>query len=195
MRWTAHCRLRHSSNTWGLPTDRAARAEHGLQLSLQHDRKAVVIAMQRHRLQVDRPSPGVAPRRNSGGACSGSSRACGSASGPCPSRFAFLIAVTYFQEGEFRPDPKRSDEWNRGGYLVEGLGHCGTCHTAINALGGSESDKAFAGGLIPMQNWYAPSLTNNKEAGLGEWSLNDIEDLLRAGASQRGAVYGPAAEP
>lgn len=100
----------------------------------------------------------------------------------------------YFREGEYRPDARRSAEWNRGGYLVEGLGHCGTCHTAINALGGSETEKAFAGGLIPMQNWYAPSLTNNKEAGLGHWPLKDIEDLLRSGASQRGAVYGPMAE-
>ena len=44
------------------------------------------------------------------------------------------------------------------------------CHTAINALGGSSESQAFEGGLIPMQNWYAPSLTSNKEAGLGDWS-------------------------
>ncbi len=100
----------------------------------------------------------------------------------------------FFHEGEYKPDPGRGDEWNRGGYLVEGLGHCGTCHTAINALGGSSDDKAFAGGLIPMQNWYAPSLTNNKEAGLGDWSPKDIMDLLKVGASMRGAVYGPMAE-
>jgi mono/diheme cytochrome c family protein len=100
----------------------------------------------------------------------------------------------FFHEGEYRPDPSRGDEWNRGGYLVEGLGHCGTCHTAINALGGSSDDKAFAGGLIPMQNWYAPSLTNNKEAGLGNWSPADIIGLLKVGASMRGAVYGPMAE-
>ncbi|MDE2448038.1 MAG: c-type cytochrome, partial [Gammaproteobacteria bacterium] len=48
--------------------------------------------------------------------------------------------------------------------------------------------------LIPMQNWYAPSLTSNKEAGLGEWSIDEIVDLLRNGISQRGAVYGPMAE-
>ena len=90
--------------------------------------------------------------------------------------------------------PTCDAEWNRGAYLVEGLGHCGTCHTAINALGGSSDEKAFAGGLIPMQNWYAPSLTNNKEAGLGNWALKDIVDLLRTGASDRGAVYGPMAE-
>jgi mono/diheme cytochrome c family protein len=100
----------------------------------------------------------------------------------------------YFREGEFKADPTHDAQWNRGAYLVEGLGHCGTCHTAINALGGSSDEKAFAGGLIPMQNWYAPSLTLNKEAGLGDWRLEDIVDLLQAGTSKRGAVYGPMAE-
>jgi mono/diheme cytochrome c family protein len=100
----------------------------------------------------------------------------------------------FFTEGEFRPDPKQSDEWNRGAYLVQGLGHCAMCHTAINALGGSSESQAFEGGLIPMQNWYAPSLTSNKEAGLGDWSIKDITDLLKTGISARGAVYGPMAE-
>jgi mono/diheme cytochrome c family protein len=100
----------------------------------------------------------------------------------------------FFKEGEFRADPSKSPEWNRGAYLVEGLGHCSMCHTAINALGGSSESKAFEGGLIPMQNWYAPSLTSNLEAGLGEWEIHDIVDLLQAGISRRGAVYGPMAE-
>lgn len=100
----------------------------------------------------------------------------------------------FFKEGEFKPDPNQSEEWNRGAYLVEGLGHCGMCHTAINALGGSSESQAFQGGLIPMQNWYAPSLTSNREAGLGEWSIEEISDLLRTGISARGAVYGPMAE-
>jgi len=100
----------------------------------------------------------------------------------------------YFHEGEYVPDKSQSIEWNRGAYLVEGLGHCAMCHTAINALGGSSESKAFEGGLIPMQAWYAPSLTSNKEAGLGEWSTEDIEALLRSGVSHRGAVYGPMAE-
>ncbi len=100
----------------------------------------------------------------------------------------------FFDEGEYKPDPTKSEEWNRGAYLVQGLGHCGMCHTRINALGGSSELQAFEGGLIPMQNWYAPSLTSNKEAGLGEWSIEDITDLLRIGASKRGAVYGPMAE-
>jgi len=100
----------------------------------------------------------------------------------------------FFREGEFKSDPTKSAEWNRGAYLVEGLGHCGMCHTAINALGGSSESQAFEGGLIPMQNWYAPSLTSNKEAGLGEWSIQEITDYLRVGVSSRGAVYGPMAE-
>ena len=100
----------------------------------------------------------------------------------------------FFQEGEYQPDRTKSAEWNRGAYLVEGLGHCSMCHTPINALGGSSQSQAFEGGLIPMQNWYAPSLTSNKEAGLGEWSIEEIVDLLRIGVSHRGAVYGPMAE-
>jgi len=100
----------------------------------------------------------------------------------------------YFKEGEFVADPAQSSEWNRGAYLVQGLGHCAMCHTAINALGGSSESKAFEGGMIPNQNWYAPSLTSNREAGLGNWEIQDIADLLQVGASKRGTVYGPMAE-
>jgi mono/diheme cytochrome c family protein len=100
----------------------------------------------------------------------------------------------YFNQGEYQPDTTKSSEWNRGAYLVAGLGHCAMCHSPINALGGSPQSKAFQGGLIPMQNWYAPSLTSNKEAGLGDWSIEEIVELLRTGVSHRGAVYGPMAE-
>ncbi len=100
----------------------------------------------------------------------------------------------YFRQGEFEPDPKQSEQWNRGAYLVQGLGHCSMCHTAVNRLGGSSESRAFEGGMIPNQNWYAPSLTSNREAGLGNWELQDIADLLQVGASKRGAVYGPMAE-
>jgi mono/diheme cytochrome c family protein len=102
--------------------------------------------------------------------------------------------VLFLREGEYKPDPTQSVEWNRGAYLVEGLGHCTMCHTAINALGGNSPSKKFEGGLIPVQNWYAPSLTSNKEAGLGDWTIQDISDLLQTGVSNRGAVYGPMAE-
>ncbi len=109
---------------------------------------------------------------------------------------ALLIGwrTLYFQEGEYQPDKTKSAEWNRGAYLVQGLGHCSMCHTPINALGGSSAANAFEGGLIPMQNWYAPSLTSNREAGLGDWQIQDIVDLLQTGVSRRGTVYGPMAE-
>jgi mono/diheme cytochrome c family protein len=109
---------------------------------------------------------------------------------------ALLIGwrTLYFTEGEYQPDRSKSVEWNRGAYLVQGLGHCSMCHTPINALGGSSQEQAFQGGLIPMQNWYAPSLTSNREAGLGNWEIRDIVDLLQAGVSNRATVYGPMAE-
>src|ERR1700712_1646825 len=100
----------------------------------------------------------------------------------------------YFRAGEFQPDSTQSVEWNRGAYLVEGLGHCSMCHTSINALGGSNQAAAFAGGLIPLQNWYAPSLTSSKESGLGDWPSHDVAALLGTGVSNRGAVFGPMAE-
>jgi len=100
----------------------------------------------------------------------------------------------YFKEGEYEPDPQQNAEWNRGAYLVQGPGHCSMCHTAINALGGSSESKAFEGGMIPNQNWYAPSLTSNREAGLGDWSIQEIADLMQVGVSARGTVYGPMAE-
>jgi mono/diheme cytochrome c family protein len=101
--------------------------------------------------------------------------------------------LLYFTEGTFAPTAGRSAQFNRGAYLVEGLGHCASCHSTINALGGSGDDSAFAGGLIPLQNWYAPSLTSNQESGLGSWSIADIAALLKGGTSKRGAVYGPMA--
>ena len=100
----------------------------------------------------------------------------------------------YFTAGEFKDNPQKSKEWNRGAYLVEGLGHCNACHAQRNMLGAIKSDDDYSGGLIPVQNWYAPSLTSNRESGLGGWELHDIVDLLRTGVSSRGAVFGPMAE-
>jgi mono/diheme cytochrome c family protein len=68
------------------------------------------------------------------------------------------------------------------------------CHTAVSALGGSRDQQAFSGGMIPNQNWYAPSLTSNREAGLGDWEIQEIVHLLQAGASKRATTYGPMAE-
>jgi mono/diheme cytochrome c family protein len=100
----------------------------------------------------------------------------------------------YFRPGEFRPEPSKSVEWNRGAYLVQGLGHCSACHTSRNALGASDVKAELAGGMIPMMNWYASPLTSDAAAGLGEWEITHIADLLKTGVSKRGVASGPMAE-
>ncbi|HZT56367.1 MAG TPA: cytochrome c, partial [Burkholderiaceae bacterium] len=103
----------------------------------------------------------------------------------------------YFRAAEpARPDADtaRSAEWRRGAYLVEGLGHCNACHASRNALGATASTLDLAGGLIPVQNWYAPSLTSPDEAGVAAWELPQIVALMRTGVSARGAVMGPMRE-
>ena len=104
-----------------------------------------------------------------------------------------LWRALYFAPAEHIDDPQATAEWNRGAYLVRGLGHCGACHTARNVLGASSAMMDLSGGLIPMQNWYAPSLTSSAEAGVADWDLDQIERLLRTGVSASGTVLGPMA--
>jgi mono/diheme cytochrome c family protein len=92
----------------------------------------------------------------------------------------------YFHPGELRDDPQQSVAWNRGRYLVRGLAHCEACHAARNALGATRSELELGGGLIPMQNWYAPALAG--------WPRDELVALLREGATPRAAVMGPMAE-
>ncbi len=99
----------------------------------------------------------------------------------------------YFTPGEYEPVQERGAQWNRGAYLVQGLGHCAACHTGRNALGGSLS-RDLGGGAIPALNWQAASLTSHPDTGLGEWEVTQIADLLKTGVSTRGAVFGPMAE-
>src|SRR5690606_21083812 len=99
-----------------------------------------------------------------------------------------------FSPGRFEPDVDQSPEWNRGAYLVRGLGHCNACHAPRNALGATSEKLELSGGLIPMQNWYAPSLGSAQEAGVADWSTQEVLDLLRTGVSSKGSVMGPMAE-
>lgn len=100
----------------------------------------------------------------------------------------------FFRPGEFTPDAQRSAEWNRGAYLVQGLGHCQACHAPRNALGASDGGRAFQGGLIPVQRWYAPSLADRREAGVQGWSTEAIVQLLRDGRTADAATLGPMAD-
>ena len=100
----------------------------------------------------------------------------------------------YFRPATFVPEPGQSADWNRGAYLVEGLGHCSACHTQRNALGASSNMLDLSGGLIPMQNWYAPALTSPAEAGVADWPLEHIVRVMQTGVAPRGSALGPMAE-
>jgi mono/diheme cytochrome c family protein len=100
----------------------------------------------------------------------------------------------YFRPGTYAAEGRRSAEWNRGAYLVEGLGHCNACHASRNVLGATTQPLDLAGGLIPVQNWYAPSLNSAHEAGVAEWSAADVAALLKTGVSAHASVSGPMRE-
>jgi len=100
----------------------------------------------------------------------------------------------YFKPGSYQPQLRQSDEWNRGAYLVQGLGHCNACHTARDPLGGSDLKRDLAGGMIPVLGWYAPALTSDANTGAGAWQPHEMMSLLKTGVSMRGAVYGPMSE-
>ncbi|MFK2878910.1 cytochrome c [Rhodanobacter hydrolyticus] len=100
----------------------------------------------------------------------------------------------HFREGTYRPDPKRTAQWNRGAYLVQGLAHCNECHAPRDALGAVMPDRFLAGGEMPAQHWYAPDLSTQANGGLAGWHAQDIVDLLKTGQSARGTAFGPMAD-
>jgi len=100
----------------------------------------------------------------------------------------------FFSPGGFETQADKSAEWNRGAYLVRGLGHCQACHAPRNAFGATNDKLELSGGLIPMQNWYAPSLASPAEAGVQAWSIEEAMRLLKEGRSAKGAAMGPMAE-
>ncbi len=93
----------------------------------------------------------------------------------------------YFRPGSFEPDAARGEEWNRGAYLVRGLGHCDACHAGRNLLGAVTHSLDLGGGLIPMQNWYAPPLAPSRDP-------EHVARFLKSGATPRGTAMGPMSE-
>jgi mono/diheme cytochrome c family protein len=84
-----------------------------------------------------------------------------------------------FMDGKpFVPDAARSARWNRGAYLVNGLGHCAECHSPRNLLGGINAAQRFAGGPNPEGEGWVPNIT---QKGLREWSVKDIAYFLETG--------------
>jgi mono/diheme cytochrome c family protein len=97
-----------------------------------------------------------------------------------------------FRPGEFQPVASKSAAWNRGAYIVEGLTHCGLCHTPKNVAGGDETSRRFKG--YALQGWFAPDITNDNRRGIGSWSVEDVATYLKTGHNRFTAASGPMAE-
>ncbi len=93
-----------------------------------------------------------------------------------------------FMDGKpFAPDPGKSAQWNRGGYLVNGLGHCAECHSPRNFLGGIVEAQRFAGGPNPEGEGFVPNITQKR---LGDWSAKDFAYFLESGMTPDGDTIG-----
>ena len=84
----------------------------------------------------------------------------------------------------FTSSPAHDDNWNRGAYLVQGLGHCSACHTPrtifYNENAYNETKQVFLSGHV-IDDWYAPDLRGNPASGLGRWHENEIAEFLKTG--------------
>lgn len=98
----------------------------------------------------------------------------------------------YFRAEAFTPDPSRDAQWNRGAYLVQGLGHCGECHTARNALGGLTGIPLGGANLMP-QGWHAPSLRSRGAGSVEVWTPQQAVEWLQSGLNQSAVATGPMA--
>jgi mono/diheme cytochrome c family protein len=125
---------------------------------------------------------------------------------PPPTRLPFPFnqrwALRFWKAAFLPPEryvdkPGRDAEWNRGAYLVQSFGHCGSCHTprgvAYQERGHDESARRFLTGMV-NDNWYASNLTGDPGAGLGRTDLEDIARFLRTGHAEGRAAFGSMAE-
>src|SRR5205085_4666847 len=109
---------------------------------------------------------------------------------PFPLGFRRVLGIwkLLFLDGEpFRPDPQKSADFNRGGYLVNGAGHCAECHSPRNWLGAIIPGLRFTGGPNPAGRGWVPNITQQE---LHDWSEQDIADLLETGQTPEGDRVG-----
>ncbi len=97
-----------------------------------------------------------------------------------------------FTKGEYVPDEAHDAQWNRGAYIVQGLGHCGTCHTPKTILGGDKDGQFLKGEVV--DGWLAPDITGDRAQGIGKWSVEQIRHYLKTGVNEYDIASGPMAE-
>lgn len=108
-----------------------------------------------------------------------------------------LWNLVFAPDSPYQPVKAKDEEWNRGAFLVQGPGHCGSCHTprgpAFNEKGMDQSSKLYLSGAL-LDGWYAPSLRQDPNTGLGRWSEDDIYAFLKNGRNGHGVVFGSMAD-
>ena len=101
-------------------------------------------------------------------------------------------SLLYLDRTPLRSEPRMSAEWNRGAYLVRSLGHCSSCHTPRDALGGEEALRYLDGG--EADGWHAPALNARSPSPL-PWTAEQLESYLRTGIAPDHAIAaGPMAD-
>jgi mono/diheme cytochrome c family protein len=95
--------------------------------------------------------------------------------------------AVYLKKGEYAAVSNQSSSWNRGAYLVQGLGHCGACHTPRGIAGQEKTGKHFLAGAT-LDNWQASPLTGDWGTGLQAWSKEEIVEFLKTGRTARVAA-------
>jgi len=113
---------------------------------------------------------------------------------PLNMRWPLALWNAVFTElGRYEQDPSKDSLWNRGAYIVQGPGHCGSCHTprgpAIQEKALDERGSLYLSGAL-LDGWYAPSLRGDFNTGLGRWSEEDIHRFLETGRNQHAVVFG-----
>jgi mono/diheme cytochrome c family protein len=93
----------------------------------------------------------------------------------------------FMDDRPYAPDASRSASWNRGAYLVNGLGHCAECHSPRNFLGGIVETQRFAGGPNPEGEGWVPNITQKR---MDEWSDKDFAYFLETGQKPDGDTAG-----
>ncbi|BEU24222.1 cytochrome c [Paraburkholderia sp. 22B1P] len=101
--------------------------------------------------------------------------------------------MVFLEKGVYQDKTGKDVAWNRGAYLIQGLGHCGSCHTprgvAFQEKALDESGALYLSGS-PIDNWFASNLTGEHNVGLGRWSEADVAQFLKTGANQHASAFG-----